>query len=258
MLNYNNLYELILSVLVALIYAMVVYVTSPVRTVKFKTGILYMLVGMLSVGILHIFYKVFPFWNSKVVMDNIFFTSTFVLCFIQIAFAEELSKLVSFKINDLIFNKDRSLHPNAFVFYAGMNALGFAIVENMQYLGMFGVSVLEIRAVTATVLHLLTGIVLGYFMALGRVSRVRTRSVLERFLKSKPILKKWIYTLVGFLSAMFLHGIYNYNAMVSKDFQTSLVITFMILLITTLIMGILVNNLEKGYMENKWKDDKVN
>jgi RsiW-degrading membrane proteinase PrsW (M82 family) len=104
------------------------------------------------------------------------------------------------------------------MFYMSMIGLGFALIENVQYVSMYGESVLPIRAVTATIAHMLFGMFMGYWIAKGNIDNGRgNRSVFGVMVAKDLKLKRWVYLIIGWISAVGYHGLWNYNLMISNN-----------------------------------------
>ena len=141
-------------------------------------------------------------------INNVYFKSAaikFLFLFLITAFIEECLKYYAVRLR---MKKNGELdEPIDFMIYMIVAALGFAAFENIifvfAYLGdgkIFSdiLTLLFLRFVTATFLHVLASGTLGYFLA---ISWSRTQK------KAAPV----IY---GFLIATFLHAVYNYNIFV--------------------------------------------
>ena len=134
----------------------------------------------------------------------------FIFAFFQVAFFEELSKWFALRVGysargDTRNGKDS---PFAVMFYSVMIAVGFAVFENINYVGralwgdLQGIDpneMLIIRSINSVVIHMLSGLFMGYFIALGR--------------RYKNIFKHAGYTIFGLFFATMFHGLYDFNLM---------------------------------------------
>lgn len=221
----NNLWFLLLSVVPAIIYSLLIFHKAPKGIVKKKPMWNYILIGLLSIQILRVIHFVFPkmhqyietvpilknFGNGKVmIFDSPTMWAIFVFAFFQVALFEELSKWFAFRVGNAIRGDTRSGidSPFAVMFYSAMISVGFATFENIQYVGrvlwgdLQGVNpheMLIVRSLNSVVVHMLSGLFMGYFIAIGR-----------RF---KNIFKHASYTVLGLLSATIFHGMYDFNLM---------------------------------------------
>lgn len=208
-MNISLLFSLVLP---PLFYATIIYLTSPYKSINFKTGIQYMLMGVASVLLISIFVSIFPNWISS--------ENDFRNMFFFVAPREELSKLAAFflveRFRRYLTNED---HPIGTMFYSCMVGLGFAMYENLQYIHMYGEQVLGVRLVTSTIAHMLFGIFMGYWISLGRINtgKYGNRSALGVLLSQNPKFKQLLYVFIGWLSAVCYHGLWNYNLVSSNN-----------------------------------------
>jgi RsiW-degrading membrane proteinase PrsW (M82 family) len=166
--------------------------------------------GVSSILLLTFLHVLFPHWdNSPIEFFNTFFF---------IAPREELVKLLAFLFIGGITSR-KTEHPVATMYYMGMVGLGFAMYENIQYVMMYGQQVLGIRLVTATVAHLLFGMFMGYWIAKGRLNsgEYGNRSVFGVLMAKSPQVKQYFYVLLGWMSAIGYHGLWNYNLMIASQ-----------------------------------------
>jgi RsiW-degrading membrane proteinase PrsW (M82 family) len=204
-----NITLLLALILPPIIYAGIIYLTSPYKSIDIKRGLYHIMAGFTSVFILSIIHLVIPSWDSS----SIDFFNTFFF----IAPKEELVKLLMFlALGGIVSRKDE--HPVATMFYMGMIGLGFALVENIQYVMMYGEQVLLTRIFTATIAHMLFGIFMGYWIAKGNIDNGRgNRSVFGVLMAKNQDLKRYIYIFLGWMAAVGYHGLWNYNLMISTQ-----------------------------------------
>ena len=150
--------------------------------------------------------------------------------FFAVAPREELIKYMSFFFLTRSI-KLKNVHPVSVMFYYGMIGLGFAMVENLQYLANYGREVLLIRTFTSTIAHMLFGMFAGYWIALGRINtgKFGTRSVFGLLMSKNPEFKRLIYLILGLLSAITYHGLWNYNLKTSGNAATTIMILMLFL-----------------------------
>lgn len=210
---------IIFSMLPALLYSYIIYFTVPYKTIKFNDAFPYIIVGFMSVGLLKYFWVIYPDWQN--IATNLienpkenpigFFHA---LYFIQVAFIEELSKLGVFLLYERYRRKTQEVkdHPIATMFHVGLIAVGFAIVENVQYglMSPFPMDTLWWRSITAVIGHMVFGLFMGYWIAMGRMGpRLYDRSLLDITINKNKQLRNIIFTIIGFSAAVILHGIYD-------------------------------------------------
>jgi len=188
------------------IYIMILYLTAPNKTLNLKIAALCFFGGILSTNFVQLYYA----------MVDIMATNPFELQFFSVAPREEICKLLAFSGAMLAFRK-QSIHPVATMFYMGIVGLGFATFENFMYGMMYGESILLPRSITATLGHLIFGLFLGYWMGLGKIDlgKYGNRSLFGFYMYKYKKLKMGVYTLIGLLSAISFHGLWNYNLTVS-------------------------------------------
>lgn len=117
---------------------------------------------------------------------------TLLLAFVVVAFTEELVKFVCLMLYP--FQKSFFNEPLDGIVYAVMIGMGFATLENIIYGTRMGIGTIGVRAFTAVPAHFVFAVVSGYFVGKAK------------FQKEKRI----YYSVVGLLSAVFLHGIYDF------------------------------------------------
>ncbi|MEW6280798.1 MAG: PrsW family glutamic-type intramembrane protease [Candidatus Eremiobacterota bacterium] len=115
-------------------------------------------------------------------------------CFVVIAGAEELGKFVA--VYFTIYRDPEFDEPYDGVVYCVAASLGFAIVENVLYVFKGGIGIGIMRALLSVPAHALFGVGMGYFV--GR-ARFATSKGAEAALLG-----------VGFLTAVGMHGAYDY------------------------------------------------
>ena len=213
-----NIGVLLAVILPPVIYASIIYLTSPYKSIDYVKGLKYVGIGISSILLLSFIGLLFPGWyNNPDVFYNTFF---------YIAPREELVKLSAFLILGRLYSNrekgepwvNKKEHPVSIMFYMGMVGLGFAMFENIQYYKAYGMGVLGIRSVTSTIAHMLFGLFMGYWLAKSEINqKLGNRSVFSLIMNRKPGLKKIIYTLLGLISAIGYHGLWNYNLMSSHQ-----------------------------------------
>lgn len=142
-----------------------------------------------SIFISSILYITYDFYLPK--FDEFSIWQQFLKAFFVVALIEEFSKYVIVRFyaqpkND--FNE-----PFDGIMYAVMVSMGFAAIENISYVFEGGLSTAILRALTAVPAHATFGILMGYFMGKAKFTNQRA---------------KW--NLVGLLTAIVFHGIYDF------------------------------------------------
>ncbi len=144
---------------------------------------------------------------------------TFLVMFFGVALIEELLKYLVVK--DKIMNSPHFDEPMDLPLYMIISALGFAAIENILAIvgpGAFSLSLEKtimtsfFRFISAVLLHALASGTFGFFAALA-------------IYKPKDKIKLLI---IGFFTAVFLHGLYNFSIMVIEG-NARFLIPFLIL-----------------------------
>jgi RsiW-degrading membrane proteinase PrsW (M82 family) len=224
MLEENNILLFLFSVLPALLYSFFIYKSIPADNVKFRAAIGYLVIGLLAPTFVTVVQFIFPNWDSYIQYDctKLYFNeltkkyflipTVFALAFnafIQTGLLEESVKWISGHFMNLVrgswVKRDSAI---AVMFYYCMVATGFAITENIEYAqhavvrhtnnpsSLNPTDVIFIRSASAIILHMICGLFMGYFIALGRQFQG---------------LKKISYTILGLFVALMVHGAYDFN-----------------------------------------------
>ena len=202
----------LMSILPVFMYIITIWLTTPINSIDINKSVQYSVTGIFSIGILLIYFKIFPNCH-KPISENVDFNLWF-FSFIQISLIEELSKFLSFNINEKLRGYNDVKYDSAIgtMFYCGISALGFSFIENIQYALKFGGQVLIMRSFFSMMLHFLCGLIMGYWISLSRVpTKLKNRSLLELFFMKYKFLKKLVYSLIGIGCAVIIHGLFDYN-----------------------------------------------
>lgn len=223
----TSLLYILLAFIPVLIYIGIIYITVPWKSISLKSSITYLFTGMISIGILLTFFRVFPYWQNSITLPfSIFglFDSLVIFSFFQIGMAEEISKLLAFIIGDKIRNQEND-SPIGIMFYCGISALGFSFLENIDYAFKYGGEILIARSVISMFMHFLFGLLMGYWIAISKIpSRTDNRSYFEIFLSKRPKLRKFVYYSVGVISALTLHGLFDLSLFIQSNIATCFMI----------------------------------
>ena len=140
---------------------------------------------------------------------------TVVFAFAVVAAVEEGTKL--FFLKRRTWRDWNFSHLFDGVVYSAFVSLGFAMFENIKYVFSYGISVALPRALTAIPAHLAFSVFMGVFY--GKAKLCENRG-------NKP--GKWIYLILGYLTAVFLHGFYDACAMLGTSQAMAVFYTFVI------------------------------
>lgn len=145
------------------------------------------------------------------------YLSHFIQFFIVVAIAEEGVKYLA--LRKLSWNHPAFDFTFDGVVYAVSVSLGFALVENIMYVGMYGVSTAVIRAFTAIILHGICGIFLGIYYGMAK-----RQSVAGDERGASALINR------GFLIAVLTHGMYDFCASMGTEIWTGIFFVFLIIL----------------------------
>lgn len=235
-----NFQLLVALFLIPLLYASIIFFTSPYKSVTFKRGLLYLWGGMFSTVIVQLFYFFIPHLTDT--------HTKFYEYFAVVGPVEEISKFILFYgIISLTKDRKTSEHPFKYMFYFAMTGLGFAILENIHYIIRYGELILLTRTFTSTIAHMIFGLFFGYCIGLGTITRrnFEDRSVFGVLVRKNSRLKMFIYILIGLIFSSFYHGMYNYNLATSDESSK-------IILIMLLTFGLLMSKFLSDDLNRRW------
>ena len=130
--------------------------------------------------------------------DSPFTETVFYNSFMQAGIPEELSKFLIFML--LIWRDKNFDEYFDGIVYATFIGLGFACLENIEYVLSYGFSTGVVRALLSVPGHFLFGVLMGYFLSLAKFQpEKRTR-----------------YLLTGLGAAMLAHGLFDWLLMVQE------------------------------------------
>jgi len=251
---------IILSFIPAALYAFIIYISVPYKTIKLKTGLTYLIGGFISVGILLYFFQLFPWWTnlSDYIVSKYQYPLHYLHIenFIQVGLIEELSKLITFFIIEWYIRSkgDIEAHPLATMFYVGMVSLGFAVIENVSY-GINSTTPLDTimwRSITAVIGHMVFGMFMGYWISLGRVgTRLKNRSIVDIIILKNDKLRRRVFILIGLLAATILHGLYDLH--ISITGISGITTLYILLIISVLGVFWCFKNLTKLHNNKLYK-----
>lgn len=246
---------ILFSLLPAVVYSFIIYLTVPYKTIKFNTALLYIVVGFLSVGLLRYFWLVYPDWHTLTEtlvgpthLNPFKYFHTYY--FIQVGFIEELVKLTIFLLFDRYRRRSLSAkdHPMSTMFFVGMISLGFAVIENIQY-GTMSASPMDTlwwRSITAVIGHMVFGLFMGYWISMGRIgTRLYDRSLFDIIINKRKRIRNVLYILVGLFTATILHGVYDLH--IEMNGANGITGLYIILIGSLLGVGWCFKNINKAY-----------
>ena len=214
MFSDNNILPFILTFLPVLIFSLIIYSKIRGSNISLKKTSLYFLsVILCTVFVIYVFY-IFPSFHQDgdVDLNPLSITplfDVFIVSFLKIALLEEGMKLVSFKVINwhypLKYEK-----PASIIFYSMVVSCGFAFSENLVYM-MHETSpdVLVMRSFTSVIVHMICGLLMGRMISYG-------------FNLGK--LKNIMWTCIGLLVAVFIHGSYDTFDTLESNNLTNIII----------------------------------
>lgn len=214
---------LLIAFIPVMIYIFLIWATAPWKSIDIKKAFSHFIVGITSIGIVLTLHRIFP----EIVKPFEGFsinTSFFIFSFLQVALVEETSKFLSFIIGERVRGTEDILYDRPFstMFYCGITHLSFAFIENVNYALIYGTDVLLIRSVISMLVHFLCGLIMGYWLAKGRmVTKIKKRSFSEILFIKKPYIKERIYYSIAIFTSVFIHGLYDYNIFTNGNLVSS-------------------------------------
>ena len=239
-----NLISFLLVVLPPFLFAWIIYLSSPYKSLSLKDSTKFILGGVFSITILSFISLLFPYWSTYAITDP------FWGCFWVTAPKEEFAKFLLFLIVYKGLDNHKQLHPITYMFYFGMIGLGFAMVENVGYVGRYGMYVLKFRTFGAVFVHMICGMLFGYWLGISKIqkSKFTLRTISSIYLSSRPKIKIFLYALMGIITASCFHGLWNYNITIGGPFSPPLSILLLMVgfLACKLLSRDLINQHQKS------------
>jgi len=243
MLGPNNIFVFLMAIMPVFLYSYLVFYMIPSGLICKSRAKMYFVAGLISPSLVYLFSFLFPTWNIPILTGSILITYV-MQAFIQVAFLEEGTKYLTFLW--VYKNRKSSVSdlPIATVYYSLMSSAAFALYENIFYLMNFGNSILFIRGITAVVMHMICGIIMGYFLSKINESKYCTiseKTISGKFgeisnIKIKEMFKNINNVFYAILFSSLFHGIYDYNLFLPNN-NYAMLNTFVIL-----IFGLAVGN----------------
>ncbi len=199
------------TLLPVLFYLFIIYLTSPFKTISLKYCLAFFVAGIFAPVCLDLIHAFFPLWNSINIISPIHQQ------FLTVAPQEELCKYIMFFIVYKNLDNEYELHPISYMYYFAIIGLGFAFIENIAYVSSYGPSVIMPRILGPTIVHMFCGLLFGYWISLSRlrISNYFDRNTANVYLFKKPLVKKFAYWTIGFITACMFHGLWNFNIQTS-------------------------------------------
>lgn len=249
----NNILYVLLAILPAIIYSVILYKFIPSKMIGGHRTRRYLSASFISPILVLFVHYLFPnIWTKFPFIDSEI--SKIITCFLEIALVEELIKYITYSWVTSHRKNHEHDYPIATLFYCMMCSVGFAIVENIYYLINWGEGILFIRSITAVIIHMTCGIIMGYFIALSKLYTLNKENKIS-YLTYNPI-RKIYFIVIGLISSIFLHGLYDYSiTIVNQNHELSFITDFII--ITGLIVSIFLSKSMIKISKQLKKDSSV-
>ena len=247
---YERLVVLLFSLVPTLLLVGFVLYTDRKSREPSKNIIICLLSGILTVALAgYLEELVMPYFSNSVILTYVW------------GFIEELSKIAIF----FLFIFDNKHYDDIYdgVVYMTLIALSFAGLENIMYAFSENtvsesISLALMRDFTTIPLHVICGVVIGYFVSLGNFSKDKT--------------KKYINFLLAILISSLIHGTYNnlmsFLGKINVNYNNSIeVLVLQALPLIMIMIGLFIIAikfskkaiiLDKIYIENASYDKKYN
>lgn len=112
--------------------------------------------------------------------------------FFKVALVEEGSKFLFVRF--ILYPNKNFNEPFDGIVYAVMVSMGFATLENVMYVYSYGFETGILRMFTAVPAHATFGVMMGYFLGIGKFKHQQ----------------QLLYSILALLSATLFHGLYDY------------------------------------------------
>lgn len=241
----HNIAVFLFALMPIVLYINAFYYVLPPNFVSIHRSRRYLVSGLMSPFLIFLVYFMIPGWGNPINLTEIWKYLFFAI--FQIGLLEEWCKYVVFQWVTLERISARNDLPVAIAVYSIMISLGFALTENMGYvisLYRFNVEytlmapaeienslvkLIILRSVTATVMHMVCGLIIGYFISRSNNDKIKISFGGLDYVSKELRFPKLTHLAIGIGLASLFHGIYDFNLLLpDNDHKTS--ITVMILI----------------------------
>jgi len=255
----NNILSMLMAVLPVFLYSFLVYYIVPEGYLSQRRAKMYVVIGMLSPTLVYVFNYIFPNWSVQLNSDDPLIVFGYQ-SFIQVALVEEITKFLTFF---WLFSQRKNAKydlPIAIMYYSMMSSAGFALIENITYLFDYGDEVLFIRAISAILVHLICGMIMGYFLqfAISYKKVLCEKSTTKE--RNKILFHKIKFITLGILASSTFHAIYDFNLFLPFNIYAA-VFVFIIIFFGLFIGGFMIKDgvrLSKELRMKNYKKDLEN
>ncbi len=224
-----------MALLPAVTYGMLIVISSKYRSISIKKGLGYFALGAISVTFVNAFQFTFPLYQNWIFSESMPVVSLLFNAIFQIALLEELCKWCSYRAIDSVRHRLELMKdkPVATMFYASMVSAGFAVIENIHYVMAYFNTVspselLLTRALSAVIVHMVCGLFMGYFIALGNLKSDVDISIITIILRKNPRFRKILYTILGITLATMYHGVYDFMAVMGSNLFAIIIVGLLV------------------------------
>lgn len=228
-----NLSTFVFALIPIVSYVLMLYFLIPDRFVSIHRSRRYLVSGLMSPFLVFLFYFIFPWWGDPVGSNQ--FVKYLFYAVIQIGLLEEFSKFCVYQWVTSERISARNDLPVATMFYSLMISLGFALTENLSYVFAFHdlnsqnpyMTTAEMknsllwlvgsRSVTATVMHMICGVMIGYFVAKSDKTTIKIKFAGLEYVSKDLRIPDFNHMLSGIGCAALYHGIYDFNLMLPRN-----------------------------------------
>lgn len=188
-----------LTFLIPLAISILLFLYFRYKTGKESSGLLilsffYGVVSIVLVLIMQMIASNFGLDNLRNIRRILFYAVVIV------GFFSEFGKY--FFLRFFIYPKDRFQNPVDGIIYSVMIAMGFATINNILYfVSIPNLEVNTVNAVTSGPANVIFGVLMGFFIGLGKLRKLR-----------------FIDSMTGLLAAIFFHSLYAF-CLLTKDYR---------------------------------------
>ena len=180
-----------------------------------------MLISLVVLGILSTFIALILENIGQSILDRFFIKDSVIynvlLYYVVVAMSEEGAKYLLLKKRTWKSQEFNFLFDG--VVYAVFVSLGFALWENIAYVGQYGFATALIRAVTAVPGHAVFGVFMGCYYSYAK----------RAYNQGKPLQCK-VNRKKAFLVPALIHGTYDFLATLESDFSSLIFLAFVIVM----------------------------
>lgn len=184
----------------------------------------------MACGTTFLVYAIAPFWDAIGLQENKQLFNDILYVVFRIGATEEFVKIIPVLLM-LLLSKQMD-EPFDFILFGSVSALGFAFIENIQYLQSTNLTALSGRAFFASVSHMFDTGIICYSMAMARY-------------KGKSMIKAFF---IGFGIASLAHGFYDFwlifdFSTLGMESSNFFWVTLLFFLVSIHLFAIMKNNL---------------